>query len=291
MDKNSKKVIFDFYRNPINFIFIFIFTLFFESFVKNYRLAFLFAMIFSLNMANIKLIIKFRKITNNKSAYEKFLYNNKLAKNLSENFERRSLSFLHDDILQDIILSKKFLEDEKNMSKSLEIHKGLIKKIRLKINLIEPAFREGISHYEIYRDLINSLKEMYQDDKLLEFYCDKNIFLPSPYDKVIYKFIHEMVTNFYKHSKGYFSELRLEIEGGIIFLTIKNFEDYLDEDFNKINHSGMSFMEETLNIYGGDLILKDKIEKDLKDQAYVEFIIKLPIQEEIVNENFINRRS
>ena len=291
MDKNLKKVIFDFYRNPINFIFILIFTLFFESFVKNYRLAFLFAMIFSLNMANIKLIIKFRRIANNKSTYEKFLYNNKLAKNLSENFERRSLSFLHDDILQDIILSKKFLEDEKNMSKSLEIHKGLIKKIRLKINLIEPAFREGISHYEIYRDLINYLKEMYQDDKLLEFYCDKNIFLPNPYDKVIYKFIHEMVTNFYKHSKGYFSELRLEIEGEIIFLTIKNFEDYLDEDFNKINHSGISFMEETLNIYGGDLILKDKIEKDLKDQAYVEFIIKLPIQEEIVNENFINRRS
>lgn len=291
MDKNLKKIIFDFYRNPINFIFILIFTLFFESFVKSYRLALLFAMIFSLNMANIKQIIKFRKITNNKSAYEKFLYNNKLAKNLSENFERRSLSFLHDEILQDIILSKKFLEDERNMSKSLEIHKGLIKKIRLKINLIEPAFREGISHYEIYRDLINSLKEMYHDDKLLEFYCDKNIFLPSPYDKVIYKFIHEMATNFYKHSKGYFSELRLEIEDEIIFLTIKNFEDYFDEDFNRKNHSGICFMEETLKIYGGDLILKDKIKKDSKDQAYVEFIIKLPIQEEIVNENFINRRS
>ncbi|MFR7872879.1 hypothetical protein [Peptoniphilus sp. HMSC062D09] len=291
MDKNLKKIIFDFYRNPINFIFIFIFTLFFESFVKNYRLSLLFAMIFSLNMANIKLIMKFRKITNNKSAYEKFLYNNKLAKNLSENFERRSLSFLHDDILQDIILSKKFLEDEKNMSKSLETHKSLIKKIRLKINLIEPAFREGISHYEIYRELINSLKEMYQDDKLLEFYCDKNIFLTSPYDKVIYNFIHEMVTNFYKHSQGYFSELRLEIEDGIIFLTIKNFEDFLDEDFNRKNHSGISFMEETLKIYGGDLILKNKIEKDSKDQTYVEFIIKLPIQEEIVNENFINRRS
>lgn len=291
MDKNLKKVIFDFYWNPTNFIFIFIFTLFFESFVKNYRLALLFAMIISLNMANIKLIIEFKKITNNKSAYEKFLYNNKMAKDLSENFERRSLSFLHDDILQDIILSKKFLEDEKNINKSLEIHKGLIKKIRLKINLIEPAFREGISHYEIYRDLINSLKEMYQEDKLLEFYCDKNIFLPSPYDKIVYKFIHEMVTNFYKHSMGYFSELRLKIEDEIIFLTIKNFEDYLDEDFNKTNHSGMSFMEETLNIYGGDLILKDNIERDSSDQAYVEFIIKLPIQEEIVNENFVNRRS
>ena len=291
MDKNLRKVIFDFYSNPINFIFIFTFTLFFESFVKNYRLALLFAMIFSLNMANIKLIMKFRKITNNKSAYEKFLYNNKLAKNLSENFERKSLSFLHDEILQDIILSKKFLEDEKNMSKSLEIHKGLIKKIRLKINLIEPAFREGISHYEIYRELINSLKEMYPKDKLLEFYCDKNIFLPSPYEKLIYKFIHELVTNFYKHSKGYFSELRLGFEDGIIFLTIKNFEDYFDEDYNRKNHSGISFMEETLKTYGGDLILKNKIKKDSKDQAYVEFIIKFPIQEEIVNENFINRRS
>lgn len=291
MDKNLKKVIFDFYSNPTNFIFIFIFTLFFESFVKNYRLALVFAMMISLNMANIKLIIKFRKIRNNKSAYEKFLYNNKLAKDLSEIFERRNLSFLHDDILQDIILSKKFLEDEKNISKSLEIHHNLIKKIRLKINLIEPAFRDGISHYEIYRDLINSLKAMYPEDKLLEFYCDKNIFLPSPYDKIVYKFIHEMVTNFYKHSKGYFSELRLEIEDEIIFLTIKNFDDHLDEDFNKTNHSGMSFMEETLKIYGGDLIFKDEVEKYSSDQAYVEFIIKLPIQEEIVNENFINRRS
>ncbi|WP_144015215.1 hypothetical protein [Peptoniphilus porci] len=246
-------------------------------------------MIFSLNIANIELIIKFRQIANNEASYEKFLYNNKMAKELSENFERRNISFLHDDILQDIILSKKFLEEAtKNIDKSLEIHHILIKKIRFKINLIDPVFRDGINHYEIYSELINSLKEMYAKDKFIEFYCDKNIFLPKPYEKIIYKFIHEMVTNFYKHSKGYFSDLILEIKDGIIFLTIKNFGDYLDEDFNKINHLGIRFIEESLDIYGGDLMLKDN---DSKGQNYVKFIIELPIQEEIVNENFINRRS
>ncbi|WP_019137936.1 hypothetical protein [Peptoniphilus timonensis] len=292
MESNLKKVILNFYSNPLYFIFIVSSTIIFENFIKNYSLAILFALIFFLNMINIEMIIKIRKIENNKSSYEKFLYNNKMAKDFSENFEKRNLRFLHDDILQDIILSKKFLEeDTKNIKKSLEIHHNLIKKIRLKISLIDPIFIDGINQYEIYSELINSLKNMYASDKHIEFYCDQNIFMPDPYDKIIYKFIHEIVTNFYKHSKGYFSELSLEIKDKNILLTIRNFDDYLDRDFKKINRSGIKFIEESLNIYGGKLVIKNNFEKEIKDEAYVEFIINLPIQEEIVNENFINRRS
>lgn len=292
MKSNLKKVILNFYSNPLYIIFIVISAIIFENFIKNYSLAILFALILFLNMANIKMIIRLRKIENNNSSYEKFLFNNKMAKDLSENLEKRSLSFLHDDILQDIILSEKFLEEgSENINKSIEIHKKLIKKIRLKINLINPIFRDDIKYYEIYCELINSLKNMYGMDKHIEFYCDENIFIPSPYDRIIYKFIHEMVTNFYKHSKGYFSELNLKIEGDIIFLDIKNFGDYLDEDFNKSNHFGINFIEETLNIYGGNVVVKNNFKEDLIEETYVEFIIRLPIQEEIVNESFINRRS
>lgn len=292
MESNLKKLILNFYSNPLYFVFIVISTIIFENFIKNYSLAILFALIFFLNMINIEMIIKFRKIENNNSSYEKFLFNNKMAKDLAENIEKRSLSFLHDDILQDIILSEKFLEEKpKNINKSIEIHKNLIKKIRLKINLIDPIFIDGITHYEIYCQLINSLKSLYGIDKHVEFYCDENVYIPSPYDRIIYKFIHEMVTNFYKHSKGYFSELNLKIEDDIIFLDIKNFGDYLDENFNKSNHFGINFIDETLNIYGGSLVVINNFKKDLREEAYLEFIIRLPIQEEIVNENFINRRS
>ena len=107
MESNLKKVILNFYSNPLYFIFIVSSTIIFENFIKNYSLAILFALIFFLNMINIEMIIKIRKIENNKSSYEKFLYNNKMAKDFSENFEKRNLRFLHDDILQDIILSKK----------------------------------------------------------------------------------------------------------------------------------------------------------------------------------------
>lgn len=292
MKSNLKKVILHFYSNPLYLIFIVISTIIFENFIKNYSLAILFTLIFFLNLANVEMIIKLRKIENNKSSYERFLFNNKIAKDLSENFERRSLSFLHDDILQDIILSEKFLEEEpQRTKKSLEIHKKLIKKIRLKINLINPIFKDDLNNYEIYCELINSLKNMYGMDKHIEFYCDENIFIPSPYDRIIYKLIHEMVTNFYKHSKGYFSELNLKIEDNIISLDIKNVGDSLDEDFNKLNHSGINFIKETLNIYGGNLVFKDNFKKDLREEAYVKFIIRLPMQEEIVDENFINRRS
>lgn len=292
MESNLKKIILNFYSNPLYFVFIVISIIIFENFIKNYSLAILFALIFYLNMANIEMIIKLRKIENNKSSYEKFLFNNKMAKDLSENFEKRSLSFLHDDILQDIILSEKFLEDgPKNINRSIEIHRDLIKKIRLKINLINPIFKDDLNHYEIYCQLINSLKNMYGMDKHVEFYCDENIFMPSPYDTIVYKFIHEIITNFYKHSKGYFSELNLKIEDDIIFIDIKNFGDYLDENYNKSNHSGINFIEETLNIYGGSLVVINNFTDDLRDEAYVEFIIRLPIQEEVVNENFINRRS
>lgn len=292
MENDLKKIVLNLYINLKNYIFILIFTNFLGRLMKNYKSALFYAMIFSLNMANIGLVMQLREIANNKVSYEKFLYNNKMAKDLSENFEKRNLRFLHDDILQDIILSKKFLEDDaKNIKKSLEIHHNLIKKIRLKISLIDSIFIDGINQYEIYRELINSLKNMYAIDKHIEFYCDQNIFLPSPYDKIIYKFIHEMVTNFYKHSKGYFSELSLEIKDKNILLTIRNFDDFLDENFNRLNHSGIKFIEESLNIYGGKLVIKNNFEKDIKDEAYVEFIVNLPIQEEIVNENFINRRS
>lgn len=292
MKSNLKKVILNFYSNPLYIIFIVISTIIFENYIKNYSLAIIFALIFFLNMINIEMIIKLRKIENNKSSYEKFLFNNKMAKDLSENLEKRSLSFLHDDILQDIILSEKFLEEgPENINKSIEIHKKLIKKIRLKINLINPIFEDDLNHYEIYCELINSLKNMYGMDKHIEFYCDENIFIPSPYDSIVYKFIHEITTNFYKHSKGYFSELNLKIEDDVIFIDIKNFEDYLDENYNKSNHSGINFIKETLNIYGGDLVVKNNFTDDLRDEAYVEFVIRLPIQEEIVNESFINRRS
>lgn len=292
MESNLKKVILNFYSNPLYFIFIVSSTIIFENFIKNYSLAILFALIFFLNMINIEMIIKLRKIENNNSSYEKFLFNNKMAKDLSDNIEKRSLSFLHDDILQDIILSEKFLEDgPKNINRSIEIHRNLIKKIRLKINLINPIFKDDLNHYEIYCELINSLKNMYGMDKHVEFYCDQNIFMPRPYDTIVYKFIHEIITNFYKHSKGYFSELNLKIEDDIIFIDIKNFGDYLDENFNKLNHFGINFIDETLNIYGGDLLVKNNFTDDLRDEAYVEFIIRLPIQEEIVDENFINRRS
>lgn len=292
MESNLKKIILNFYSNPLYFIFIVISTIIFESFIKNYSLAILFALIFFLNMINIEMIIKIRKIENNKSSYEKFLFNNKMAKDLAENIEKRSLSFLHDDILQDIILSEKFLEDgPKNINRSIEIHRNLIKKIRLKLSLMDPIFIDGINHYEIYCELINSLKNMYGMDKHVEFYCDENIFMPRPYDRIVYKFIHEIITNFYKHSKGYFSELNLKIEDDIIFIDIKNFGDYLDENYNKSNHSGINFIAETLNIYGGDLLVKNNFTDDLRDEAYVEFVIRLPIQEEIVDENLINRRS
>ena len=292
MESNLKKLILIFYSNPLYFVFIVISTIIFENFIKNYSLAILFALIFFLNMINIEMIIRLRKIENNNSSYEKFLFNNKMAKDLAENIEKRSLSFLHDDILQDIILSEKFLEEKaKNINRSVEIHKNLIKKIRLKINLIDPIFIDGITHYEIYCQLINSLKSMYGIDKHVEFYCDENIFVSSPYDRIVYKFIHEIITNFYKHSKGYFSELNLKIEDDIIFLDIKNFGDYLDENFNKSNHFGINFIDETLNIYGGSLVVINNFKKDLREEAYLEFIIRLPIQEEVVNENFINRRS
>ena len=133
MKSNLKKVILNFYSNPLYIIFIVISTIIFENFIKNYSLAILFALILFLNMANIKMIIRLRKIENNNSSNEKFLFNNKMAKDLSENLEKKSLSFLHDDILQDIILSEKFLEyGPKNINKSIEIHKKLIKKSDLK---------------------------------------------------------------------------------------------------------------------------------------------------------------
>lgn len=280
-----------FYLNAANIIGVCLLTLLMMKFVENLIVSLNLSLIFLMSILNIKLYFDFTRDDMRGNYYKNYLYKNKLIESLSEVYEKNNARFLHDDILQDIILSKRLLsESHLNIDKSFILHDKLIKKIRTKISLIDPIFDEYISQYEIYLRLINSLQKMYSEEKHIEFYCDDDIFIPSPYEKLVYRFMHELAINFFKHSKGYFSEINLNIEGSVVNLYIENFGDYLDEGYTNTHSSGLKIIKKTLNIYNGKLIVKDNKENN-KNVGSLVFRIELPILEEVVNENLINWRS
>lgn len=283
----------DFYFNIVNLLFLLLIFFTFFNFDLNIKNSLIISMIFILNILNIKFYFDYKTNLLNDTPCDKYLYKNVLIKNLSDIYERDSISFLHDDILQDIIISQNLLKNNSeslnNITKSLKIHRNLINKIRTKINLLEPIKVDSISLYNKYLQLVNALQDIYETDKHIEFYSDKNIYIPIPYDRLVYRFMHELVINFLKHSKGYFSEIHLSIENSLINLHIENFGDYLDEDYAKLNSIGLKLIKNTLNIYNGNLCIHDNETKNVNDGSLI-FSIELPIMEEVVNENFINRR-
>ncbi len=165
-------------------------------------------------------------------------------------------TFLHDDILQIIIAIRRWIEDNLSGSGKKYIIENLDKLndlIRHEINSFNPKLNDYSSLYDAYSRLIVDIENMYLDNEMLiEFECDRNIDLPSPYAELIYKCINELLINALKHSKGYSTDIVLINSEDKIRLTIKNYGDYL-EDEEKIveGNIGLNILRLNLREYGG----------------------------------------
>ena len=258
----------------------------------------LFSLSFFMFLVEFSLFEKHRK--SNYITFEEMLDNYYIEKHRNLEIDKLNTlkiqTFLHDDILQIIIAIRRWIEDNLSGSGKKYIIENLDKLndlIRHEINSFNPMLNDYSSLYDAYSRLIVDIENMYLDNEMLiEFECDRNIDLPSPYAELIYKCINELLINALKHSKGYSTDIVLINSEDKIHLTIKNYGDYL-EDEEKIveGNIGLNILRLNLREYGGKFDFDFSNNQNELDESFVEFKIEVPVERSVVNENLINRRS
>ncbi len=217
-----------------------------------------------------------------------------------ELYKEQVADFLHDEILQDVIYIKRELRDNYKIpvdDKVIKIVDNIINKTRGQISLYKPYINYKISLADNYYDLIKSLKNRFgRDNILVDFVCDDKLFLSSPYDLVIYRMIHELVTNIFKHSKGGYSVIELEVKNNRIVLNVTNYGDYLENaSITNIDSRGLKIIKRETDRFGGTFKISSFMDsdiltdKDTLDNSIVNIKIEIPIKGGITYEHFINR--
>lgn len=258
----------------------------------------LFSLSFFMFLVEYKLFEKHKK--SNLITFEEMLNNYYVEKHINLEIEKlntlRIQTFLHDDILQIIIAIRRWIEDNLSGSGKKYIIENLDKLndlIRHEINSFNPMLNDYSSLYDAYSRLIVDIENMYLDNEMLiEFECDRNIDLPSPYAELIYKCINELLINALKHSKGYSTDIVLINLKDKIDLTIKNYGDYLEVEEKIVDGNiGLNILRLNLREYGGKFDFYFSKNQNELDESFVEFKIEVPVDRSVVNENLINRRS
>lgn len=134
--------------------------------------------------------------------------------------------YLHDEVLQDIIHVKKRLMDERGLSSSepeVSVLDGLILSIRHEMDLYSPYFISKRSLYHNYEAILDRVAATYSERRILvEFFCDRDLYLSAPYDEIVYRFLSELVTNVYKHSEAVVAEVHIRMENGRCIVEVWN---------------------------------------------------------------------
>lgn len=243
---------------------------------------------------------KLKVVENNKDSINlstAYFNLNEIIDKQEDLYNERIISFLHDEILQYIIVSLRQVKEEniiENRKNIINLLQETINKIRGEINLYKPKIKGGEYLCDTYITLIDDLKDRFKNDEILiDFNCYKSLDLVEPYASVIYKCIHEIVINIFKHSKGFYSEINLHQSEDKIFLTSVNHGDYMDiEDNKNIKNVGLRILELEVKKLGGKIDIKMSPNNFLEEgESSVSIGIEIPIKREVIYEDFINRRS
>lgn len=212
-------------------------------------------------------------------------------------YSEKITRFLHDEILQYIILALRELKNNnkyENNNHIIELLESTNLRIRQEINLYDPK----ISNYEnlekVYYELIKEIQSRFNNDNILiDFTFDNSLKLVRPYDLIVYKFLHELIVNIFKHSKGNYSEINIKQVDKEIIINVENIGDYLEGEELIDNQSvGLKLLNMDAERLGGEFNMFSPKKNTLKNEdSFVQIIIKIPIRKEVIYEDFINRRS
>lgn len=212
-----------------------------------------------------------------------FFKRNRMVKNLlsNEDIEHQFSEFLHNEILQNVIAIKNFnkYSDNKAFGKQINlVTEELVQKIRERIDYYQPMSSNDDMLGENCQALIDRIVRRYNFKNLVMTNFPTKFSVMSPYDKIVYRFVEELVTNAVKYSSSGNILLTIKLHDDSIFIFSKNHYVQKEKSFGY----GLKNISNRLNVLGGKIEI---LERDSKFHVK----ISLPIDKELCYENFINR--
>ena len=212
-----------------------------------------------------------------------FLKRNKMVNQLLSNevVEQQFSEFLHNEILQSVMAIKNFNAYSQNEMFGNQINlvtEELVQRIRERMDYYQPMSEIDEPLSKKYQALIERIEKRYNKESSVVVYFPPKFSLMTPYDKIVYRFVEELITNAVKYSQEGEISLEIEIKQDVIFIVSEN------KSISTQEHSlgyGLKNMANKLSILGGKM---DTLNKN----GIFRIVIVLPIDKELCYENFID---
>lgn len=199
-------------------------------------------------------------------------------------------NYLHDEILQDVLSLKNLMsksEDPKVQKLILNTLDDLNGNIRRQMRDYHPVIVKSLTLKENYQNLIEETGRSFPYRTIITtFSCPDDLFLVEPYHLIIYRFIKELTTNVYKHSKGNYMWVTLSQEKGSIQLCVKDNGTSCADTIllsPTSDHKGISSIQEQTLSLSGEMKIQDNTPRGISVQ------ITMPMKGEHSYENFVSR--
>ena len=212
-----------------------------------------------------------------------FLKRNKMVNDLLSNevIEQQFSEFLHNEILQSVMAIKNFNAYSQNEMFGNQINlvtEELVQRIRERMDYYQPMSEVDEPLSKKYQALIERIEQRYKKENSIVVDFPFKFSLISPYDKIVYRFVEELITNAVKYSQEGEISLEIEIKQDVIFIVSENKSNSTKE------HSlgyGLKNMANKLSILGGKM-------NTLNENGIFRIVIVLPIDKELCYENFVD---
>lgn len=211
-----------------------------------------------------------------------FLKRNRMVKSLlaNEDTEQQFSEFLHNEILQNVMAIKNFNKYSSNQAFGEQINlvtEELVQRIRERMDYYQPMVETDEQLDIQYQGLINRIVKRYHAENEVVTQFPVHFRLLSPYDKIAYRLVEELVTNAVKYASGGRISLKIDVHDDAIFIISEN--DCLQT--KKSLGYGLKNMSNKISVLGGQMQI-------FENNKRFRVEITLPIDKELCYENFVN---
>ena len=211
-----------------------------------------------------------------------FLKRNRMVKSLlaNEDTEQQFSEFLHNEILQNVMAIKNFNKYSDNQAFGEQIDlvtEELVQRIRERMDYYQPMVETDEQLDIQYQGLINRIVKRYHAENEVVTQFPVHLRLLSPYDKIVYRLVEELVTNAVKYASGGTISLKIDVHDDAIFIISEN--DCLQTE--KSLGYGLKNMSNKISVLGGQMQI-------FENNKRFRVEITLPIDKELCYENFVN---
>lgn len=173
-------------------------------------------------------------------------------------------SYLHDEILQDLLAIKNMMtkaDQDEIRQLIIQALDKMNRSIRIRMQDYHPTISSNLALKENYDLLIDNIVKMHASSKLIwNLEMKYDLFIAEPYNLLVYRIIRELVTNALKHSQC--TEIKIAVSelNQIICVSVQDNGKGKLENFNDIsNFSGLRLLKEQIDNIDGKFIV-DNVE-------------------------------